>query len=104
MKQETKHFQSLEIDGSKLRITLTLPGCRHGNYLVFYNPNPKWTLETDKPKPQLFDNVVGALVKSLEKGDRIILKPTTNFFVQDIALYSGFRFNIYYSWDLTASE
>ena len=68
------------------------------------NPNTKWTLETDKPKPQLFDNVVEDFVKSLEKGDRIILKPTTNFFVQDIALYSGFRLNIYYSWDLNASK
>lgn len=70
----------------------------------YHNPNIDWTLETDKLKPQLSDNVVEDLVKSLEKGDRIIVKPTTNFFVQDIALYSGFRFNIYYSWDLASSS
>ena len=68
----------------------------------YHNPNTEWTSETDKPEPQLSDKVVDKLIKSLENGDRIILKPTTNFFVQDIALYSGFRLNIYYSWDLTS--
>ena len=42
----------------------------------YHNPNIEWTSETDKPEPELSDNVVDNLVKSLESRDLLQSRKT----------------------------